>query len=160
MSDRGTHQNPAAVPRPQRDPAGDRVRTGDITVGSEPAPSLGELIGELTSEFGSLVTAHIDLAKVELKQDVRDAGRAGGMFGAAGVSALIALIMLSSAAAWGLAEVMAPGFAFLIVGAVWAVAAGVMAMMGRKRVDAMSMTPEETVDELKEDKRWIRSETR
>jgi uncharacterized membrane protein YqjE len=81
-----------------------------------PDKSLGDLVSELTSEFSALVSSHVALAKAELKQDIRDAGKAGGMFGGAGMAALIALLMLSSAAAWGLAEVMEPGWAFLIVG--------------------------------------------
>lgn len=42
------------------------------------------------------------------------------------MSGLVALIMLSAAAGWGLSEVMAPGWAFLLVGAVWTVAGGVL----------------------------------
>ena len=125
----------------------------------DPDRSLGDLIGELTSEFGALVTSHIDLAKAEIKQDVRDASRAGRMFGVAAVSALLALIMLSAAAAWGLAEVMAPGWAFLIVGAIWAVVAGFSALMGRKTVAEMEPGPHQTMQEIKEDKEWIKTQS-
>lgn len=121
--------------------------------------SLGDLVSELTTEFSQLVTSHIDLAKVELKEDVREAGRAGGMFGGAGVSALVALLMLSAAAAWGLAEVMAPGWGFLIVGAVWAIVAAVLGMAGKKQVQHMHPGPTETVDEIKEDKKWLKNQT-
>ena len=77
------------------------------------------------------------------------------MFGVAAVSALLALILLSAAAAWGLAEVMAPGWAFLIVGALWAVVAGVSALMGRKTVAEMEPGPRQTMEEIKEDKEWL-----
>jgi uncharacterized membrane protein YqjE len=123
----------------------------------DPDRSLGDLIGDLTSEFGALVTSHIDLAKAEIKQDVRDASKAGGMFGAAAVSALLALLLLSAAAAWGMAEVMAPGWAFLIVGALWAVVAGITALMGRKTVAQMEPGPRQTMEEIKEDKEWLRT---
>lgn len=125
----------------------------------EPDKSLGDLIGDLTAEFSSLVGSHVDLAKAEIKQDVRDAGKAGGMFGAAGVAALLALILLSSALGWGLAEVMAPGWAFLIVGALWAVAAAALALAGKKRVDVMDPGPQQTLDELKEDRTWLKNQT-
>ena len=124
-----------------------------------PDRSLGDLVGELTSEFGQLVGSHIDLAKAEIKQDVREAGRAGGMFGGAGVAALVAVLMLSTAAAWGLAEVMAPGWAFFIVGVVWAIAAAGLAMAGKKQVQHMQPGPTETVEEIKEDKRWLKNQT-
>lgn len=125
----------------------------------DPDQSLGDLVGDLTTEFSQLVTSHIDLAKAEIKQDVREAGRAGGMFGGAGASALVAVLMLSAAAAWGLAEVMEPGWAFLIVGAVWAIAAAVLAMAGKKQVENMQPGPTETVEEIKEDKEWLKNQT-
>ena len=87
----------------------------------EPDRSLGDLVGDLTSEFGALVTTHIDLAKAEIKQDIRDARRREGCSAWRPCRRCVALIMLSAAAGWGLAEVMAPGWAFLIVGALWAV---------------------------------------
>lgn len=124
-----------------------------------PEKSLGDLVGDLTSEFSTLVSTHIDLAKAEIKQDVREAGRAGGMFGGAGVAALLALIMLSTAAAWGLAETMAAGWAFLIVGVIWGVVAAALAMSGKKQVDEMNPGPKETMQEIKEDRQWIKNQT-
>jgi hypothetical protein len=125
-----------------------------------PDRSLGDLIGDLTSEISELVTSHVALAKAEIRQDARDAGRAGGMFGAAGVSALVALLMLSSAAAWGLAEVVEPGWAFLLVGGAWAVAAAVLTMSGKRELDEMDPGPKRTVEEIKEDRQWLKTQSR
>lgn len=124
-----------------------------------PEKSLGDLVGDLTSEFSTLVSTHIDLAKAEIKQDVREAGRAGAMFGGAGFAALLALIMLSTAAAWGLAGTMATGWAFLIVGAIWGLVAAALAMSGKKQVDEMNPGPTKTMQEIKEDRQWIKSQT-
>jgi uncharacterized membrane protein YqjE len=125
----------------------------------QPEKSLGDLVSELTSEFSELVNTHVALAKAELKQDARQAGRAGGMVGGAGVAALVAVLMLSAAAAWDLAEVMAPGWAFLIVGAVWAIVAGVLALTGKKKLDEMDPGPRQTMDEIEEDKQWLKTQT-
>jgi uncharacterized membrane protein YqjE len=125
----------------------------------DPDRSLGDLVSELTREFSQLVASHVDLAKVELKEDVRQAGRAGGMLGGAGASALIAAIILSMAAAWGLAEWMAPGWAFLIVGAIWAIAAAALAAAGKQRIEQMQPGPTRTVAEIKEDKEWLSKQT-
>ncbi len=126
----------------------------------QPDKSLGDLVGELTSEISELVTSHVELAKAEVRQDARDAARAGGMFGGAGVAALVALLMLSAAAAWGLAEVMEPGWAFLIVGAVWAVAAAVLGLTGKKELDEMNPGPQQTMEEIKEDRQWLKTQSR
>jgi uncharacterized membrane protein YqjE len=125
----------------------------------DPDRSLGDLVSELTREFSQLVASHVDLAKVELKEDVRQAGRAGGMLGGAGASALIAAIILSMAAAWGLAEWMDPGWAFLIVGAIWAIAAAALAAAGKQRIEHMQPGPTRTVAEIKEDKEWLSKQT-
>ena len=41
--------------------------------------SLGELFSQLTTDLSGLVRDEVELAKVELKEDISDVGRAGGM---------------------------------------------------------------------------------
>ena len=127
----------------------------DPTKPLQPDRSLGELFGELSNELTGLVNAHLELAKTELREEAKDAGRAVGMFAGAGAAAWFAVMLLSFAAAWGLAEVMAPGFAFLIVGLVWAVAAGVLAFVAKSKAQDISK-PDDTIDSLKEDVEWAR----
>jgi uncharacterized membrane protein YqjE len=122
---------------------------------SEPDKSLGELVGELSKDFGDLVGTHIALAKVEMKDEAKRAGKGAGMFGAAAIAGLLALIVLSLAAAWGLDALMPRAIAFLIVGLVWAIVAGALAFLGKKEFQEMNPKPEQTVDELKEDRRWL-----
>jgi uncharacterized membrane protein YqjE len=126
----------------------------------QPDKSLGDLVGELTTEFSALVSSHIALAKAEIRQDAKDAGKAGGMLGGAGAAALIASLMLSAAAAWGLAEVMEPGWAFLIVGVVWLVVAAVLALSGKRELDDMNPGLRKTMEELEEDKQWLKTQRR
>lgn len=121
----------------------------------QPEKSLGDLVGDLTSEFSQLVQDHIELAKHEIKNDAKQAGRAGGALAGAAVVGLVALVALSMAAGWGLAEVMAPGWAFLIVGVVWAILAAVLALAGKKQIDRMEPGPQQTMDQLQEDRQWI-----
>jgi uncharacterized membrane protein YqjE len=127
----------------------------DPTKPLRPDESLGELFSELSNNVTGLVHAHIELAKTELREEAKDAGRAAGMFAGAGLTALFALLLLSFAAAWGLAEVMPTGFAFLIVGLVWAVAAAILALVGRSRAENVG-PPEDTIETLKEDAQWVR----
>jgi uncharacterized membrane protein YqjE len=127
----------------------------DATEPLEADRSLGELFGELSREFSSFFNAHIELAKVELREEAQNATRTAAMFGAAALAAFMALVLLSFAAAWGLAEVMPTGFAFLIVGAIWTLAALILALSGRTRAKQIGK-PEETIDTLKEDAQWAR----
>jgi uncharacterized membrane protein YqjE len=125
----------------------------------EPDKSLGDLVGDLTDELSALLRNHVQLAKVELTEEAKTAGRASAMLAVAGVAALLALAILSSALAWALAETMAPGWAFLIVGLVWAVAAAALAMAGRQRLQRLERPLPETRHEIKEDQRWLTTQT-
>jgi uncharacterized membrane protein YqjE len=128
----------------------------------EPDKTLGQLVGDLTSEFSTLVSAHLDLAKAELRQDAKEAGRASAMLAAGAVGALLAIAMLSAALGWALAETMAPGWAFLIVGLLWAVVAGALVLAGKQRVtqldSALADTMHEIKHEIKEDQRWLKTQ--
>lgn len=118
---------------------------------------LGELLGELSEEFNGLMSAQVDLAKTELRREVAKAGRAASALGSAAVTAWFALLLLSFAAAWGLAEVMATAWAFLIVGGVYALVAVVLAVWGRSKAQEMRKPVEtDTARTLKEDAQWAR----
>jgi uncharacterized membrane protein YqjE len=119
--------------------------------------SLGELFSRLSHDFGELVTAQVELAKVELKEEAGSAARSAGILGAAGVAAFAALLLLSMAAAWGLSEVVPEGVGFLIVGAVWTIVAVVLFVMGRARLREVEAVPE-TRQSMKEDVQWARQQ--
>jgi uncharacterized membrane protein YqjE len=121
----------------------------------EPEKSLGDLVGELTRDFGQLVTDHIRLARVEIVDDLKKAGRGAGMMGGGAIAGWIAALILSLAAAWGLAEAVDTWLAFLIVGAVWLIVAGVLVTTGKKALEEVDPVPTETIRELEKDKQWI-----
>jgi hypothetical protein len=50
----------------------------DTTKPLEPESSLGQLLSRLTSDFGDLVSTQVELAKVEIKDEVARAGRGAG----------------------------------------------------------------------------------
>jgi hypothetical protein len=119
--------------------------------------SLGELLSDATRDLGQLLRQEVELAKTETREEVRHAARAGAMFGAAGVVAFLALILLSFAAAWGLAEVMPVGVAFLIVGLLFGGVAFAVFQTGRDRIQQVDPVPRETVDTIKEDVQWVKA---
>jgi len=84
-----------------------------------------------------------DLA--EAKQITKPAGMLGGAAGAG----LIALLLLSFALAWGLAEVVPAGVAFLIVGLLYAIVAGVLFSVGKKKLQQVNLAPDKTMSTLK-----------
>jgi hypothetical protein len=122
--------------------------------------SLGDLFGHLTSDLGDLMRSEIELARVEMREEAAKAGKAAGMLGAGGLVAYLGLALLATAAAWGLAEAVDAGWAFLIVGLVVGAVGTVLIVMGRDRLKAVRPVPEETVETLKEDARWARAQVK
>ncbi len=112
---------------------------------------LSELLSEVTGELGVLFRQEVELAKVETSEQVSRAVKAGAMLGAAGVVALLATMLLAWAAAWGLAEVIPTGFAFLVVGIVFLVMAAVLGSAGKKRMSSVNAVPDQTVATLRAD---------
>ena len=129
--------------------------TADPTKPIDADKSLGELLSRLTGDFGDLVSTQMELAKVEIKHEVTRAGRGAGFLTGGGLAAYLAVTLLSFAAAWGLAEVMAEGWAFLIVGVVWAAVAAALFLSGRRQLEAVRGAPQ-TKTSIKEDVEWAK----
>jgi hypothetical protein len=128
--------------------------TGSAAPGS-PAPadaSVGDLIKAMSVDLSRLVRDEIQLAQTEISAKVKQAGVGVGAFGGAGVLALYGIAVLIAAAVLGLALVLPPWLAALIVGIVVLAIAGVVALVGKKKVsEAAPVVPERTVASVKED---------
>lgn len=122
-----------------------------------PETEIGALFGELSEEAKLLVRQEVELAKAEIKESTQHATGVGAGFGAAALVGYLALAVLAVAAALGLAEIMPAGFAFLIVGVVLAVVAGIAFLIGRKNLQALNPVPRKTIDTIKEDLSWLRA---
>ena len=121
--------------------------------------SMGELFKELSNELSTLVRQELKLAQVEMTEKGKRAGLGAGMFGGAGLIGLFALATLTVCAIGALAEAMDVWLAALIVTVVYLVAAGVLALTGRKHVSqAAPPVPEQTVETVKEDVQWAKTQ--
>jgi hypothetical protein len=118
-----------------------------------------DLLGRMSSDLTHLVQAQAELAKVEIKDEVVTAATGVGFIGGAAVGGYFVLLMLSFAAAFGLAEIMATGLAFLIVGLFYALVAGTAFVLGRKKLATVTLVPKKTLRTLKEDLSWLKQQT-
>jgi hypothetical protein len=122
---------------------------------------LGELLKQLSEETTRLVHQELELAKAELAQKGRQAGLGAGLFGAAGAVGLLAAAALTACFILALNAVTPAWLAALIVAVVYAAAAAVLAMRGRERVKrAVPPVPEQTIETVKEDVQWAKTQTR
>ncbi|HKN93481.1 MAG TPA: phage holin family protein [Thermoleophilaceae bacterium] len=120
---------------------------------------IGELLKRLSNETTQLVRQELELAKAELTEKGKKAGTGAGMFGAAGVTGLLSLGALTACLVLALNHAVADWLAALIVAAVWAAVAGVLAVRGRDKVqEATPPVPEQTVETVKEDIQWAKTQ--
>jgi Flp pilus assembly protein TadB len=123
--------------------------------------SIGELLGRLARDSGTLVRQEMALARAELKQKARAAGPAAGMFGAAYVIGMLAATALTAAIVLLLALVMPAWLAATIVAVIYAIVAWVLVRQGQRQLrEAMPPVPEQTVETIKEDVEWVKSQKR
>jgi hypothetical protein len=124
-----------------------------------PRESFGQLLGQLTEHSASLVRDEMALAKQELKESTRSLSRGLVTVAIGSLIGLIALGTLAAAAVIGLAHYMNAGYAALIVGGILAVLAGSVALTGINRLKTTSLSPEKTIETLKEDGQWLKELT-
>jgi len=122
---------------------------------------IGELLKQLSQETTTLVRQELDLAKAEMAQKGKQAGLGAGMFGGAGVSALLGLGALTAAVIAALNIAMPLWLAALIVAVIWLAVAGALGLTGKTKVQqATPPLPEQTQESVKEDVEWAKTQAR
>jgi hypothetical protein len=123
--------------------------------------SLGELFAELSRETSTLVRNEVALAKTELSEKAarvgRDAGMValGGALAHAGLLAIVAALVLLLATAG-----LSPWLAAIIAGIAIAGVGYIIAQKGLTALKRDGITPQQTIDSVKETAQWARNETR
>lgn len=161
---------PGVGPAPFRDDASAAGRQLDPDANEVPAArdrSIGSLFKDLRDEMTTLLRQEVALAKTEMSEKVSQASRntayiaiggaicfAGVLFLLVGVSALLYVGLVYA----GLSHYLAGWLAPVITGAVVALIGYLMLQKGISTLKRMSITPEKTVDSLKEDKQWLENQ--
>lgn len=122
--------------------------------------SIGDLFAELATETSTLVRQEVQLAKTELTQKVTSAGKDAGMIGAGGALAYAGLLALIAAVIIGLGQLIPMWLSALIVGLVVVGIGYMLIQSGLKALKSIDPAPRETIETLKEDKEWVKEQTR
>ena len=124
---------------------------GDTSTPSEQKAantSLGDLLGEVTRDVSTLMRQEIALAKAELAETGKRAGKSAGLLGGTGYAGMMAVLFVSIAAWWGLGYLIGNAWSAVVVAIVWAIVAFVLYLRGRKEMGAIRGAPR-TVDSIK-----------
>lgn len=114
-----------------------------------PEPSLrsvGELLGDITTDLSVLVRQEVELAKAEVRQSADHAKAGGAMLGTAAVAGHLTLVFLSVAVWWALGDAIGRGWSALVVAVFWAIVAAITASVGRNRLKRVTPVAPRTVD--------------
>jgi hypothetical protein len=116
-------------------PDADPIHGAHETYAKGEVGSIGSLIGDISNDLSTLMRQEVALAKAEATQAGTQVGKAVAMFAAAGIAALLLLIFLSNAL-WGLLDNW--------MAVLWGIAAAVLALAGKKQLDAVKGLPKTT----------------
>jgi hypothetical protein len=119
---------------------------------------LGDLFGDLANEMSNLVRQEVALARVEISQKAKYAGRNIGYLVVGGAVAYAALLAVLAAVIMLLDKVMPAWGAALLVGVVVAAIGWLLVGKAMSALQQMEVTPRETVETLKEDAAWMKQQ--
>ena len=123
--------------------------------------SITDLIGDLSGNVSTLMRKEIQLARAETSEKVSQAMVAVGSIVGGAVLALAALIVLLQALVIALTNAGIPaGWAALIVGVLVAGTAYALIHKGTSDLKAHNLTPERTIDSLRQDAQTLKEQTR
>lgn len=123
--------------------------------------SVGQLLRELSQETSTLVRQEVALAKAELTQKAKQAGKGAVLLVGAAVIGLAVLGAFTTFLIAVLALALPVWVAALAVTVFLALLAAVLALAGRAALrKAAPVQPEQTIDTVKEDVAWAKTQAK
>jgi len=123
-------------------------------------PSIGELFASLARDTSNLVRQEVELAKTEMTQKATKAGRDIGYIAAGAGVAYVGLIVLAFALVYVLDIFLPLWAAALIVGLVIAGIGYMLVQRGLTELRRVDLTPQQTIETLKEDTEWVKDQVK
>lgn len=117
---------------------------------TEPEPTIGKLVADVSRDLSDLVQAEIQLAKMELKVSVKAGGIGAALLAVAGVMAMMVVILLSVTVAYFLTMTgLHPAWAFLIVTGCYLLLALILVLLGIRSFKKIR-APKHTIDTVQQ----------
>jgi hypothetical protein len=121
--------------------------------------SLGELLGDLMQQTGTLVRQEMKLATTELSDKASRVGKDIGALAVGGAVAYAGFLALLAALIVGLGQLGVTWWlAALIVGVVVTAIGGFMVQKGLTALKHQSIVPQQTIATLRDDQAWAKEQ--
>ncbi|MCU1246692.1 MAG: hypothetical protein JWN02_2602 [Acidobacteria bacterium] len=131
----------------------------DSKAPSDSERSLGQIVKELTADLSTLFRSEIALLKLEVKDTVTKLGGGTALFAIAAFLAIFGLGFLFVTIVLGLVALGVQAWlSTLIVTIVLFAAAGVLALMGKKKFAQVEFVPNESIQQIKTDVESIKAD--
>lgn len=134
---------------------GDRSGVMAHTDGNESTRAIFE---DVLRDAANMVRAEVRLARAEVKDDFRAAGRAAGMFGAAAVCGLLAAGSAAACVIAALSLVLPVWLAALLTAVLLACIGGAFYASGRGRIRQAGPPLDETRHRVRSDYQWAKQQ--
>lgn len=119
---------------------------------------LGDLFSDLAGEMSELVRKEVALAKMEVGQKARHIGKNIGYLVVGGAIAYAAMLAIIAGIVMLLDGVMPNWVAAIVVGVVVGIIGWLLIGKARAALEATDITPQQTVETLKEDAAWVKQQ--
>ncbi|MEP7149198.1 MAG: phage holin family protein [Acidobacteriota bacterium] len=120
--------------------------------------SLGDLFSELAAETGTLVRQEVALAQVEMTAKATRVGKSVGFLAVGGAVGYAALLAIVAGVILGFSYFMPAWIAAMLVGLIIGVAAYFMISAALEELKRTNLTPEKSVESIKEDAQWLKNQ--
>ena len=127
---------------------------------AENSRSIADVLQDILGNVQTIVRSEVRLAKTEITEEVTKAGRAAGMMGAGVLTALFTAWLLLVTILFALATVMPMWGAALLLLVIMAVLTAILLTAGKKRLKTVHTMPEKTIETMKENVEWVKSQTK
>ncbi len=159
MSERASEQVSSASPGARSPAPVTAVPTDGASAAPKHSaePTLGALVAEASASMSTILRGEIELAKLELKSSVKNAGVGAGLFAAAGVLLIFSLTFGLIALAEGfIAMGLYRWLGYLIVFVLLLLIIGLFVFIGVKKVKRVR-APRQTIDTGKDTVAYLKS---
>ena len=129
--------------------------------------SIPNLLSRLGDDVMQLVNSQLALFKVEIKEEANAYARGAAMIGVGAVVATIGFALLNVAIAFGVSTLFAQAnfsqpasyaLGFVVTGLFYLLVGGIVVIAMKNRLAKRELVPPMTVQELRKDKQWLKSE--
>ncbi|HEV2835643.1 MAG TPA: phage holin family protein [Pyrinomonadaceae bacterium] len=143
------------------------ARADEAAVTRNDTESLPNLLSRLGDDVMQLVNSQLALFKVEIKEEANAYARGAAMIGFGAVIATIGFALLNVAIAFAVSTLFAQAnfsqpasyaLGFVATGVFYLLVGGIVVLVMKNRLAKQKLVPPITVQELRKDKQWLKSE--